>query len=75
MIGRPIRNRWMVSAALLVLLGCKPAPPAAEPFVPKELLNAGEPPRAPLRYAVADGTTTTSTGAIWLHRETECPNP
>jgi hypothetical protein len=51
----------MVSAALLVLLGCKPAPPAAEPFVPKELLNAGEPPRAPLRYAVADGTTTTST--------------
>ena len=61
MIGRPIRNRWMVSAALLVLLGCKPAPPAAEPFVPKELLNAGEPPRAPLRYAVADGTTTTST--------------
>ncbi len=61
MNGQLIGKHWIVGSALLLLLGCKPAPPAAEPFVPKELLNAGEPPRAPLRYAVADGTTTTST--------------
>ena len=60
MIGQRIGKHWVLGGALLLLLGCKPAPPAAEPFVPKELLNAGEPPRAPLRYTVADGTTTTS---------------
>jgi hypothetical protein len=61
MIGTPSCKRWIWSAALLLLLGCKPVPPAAEPFVPRELLDAGEPPRAPLRYAVVDGTTTTAT--------------
>lgn len=61
MIGQLFRKHWIVSAALLLLFGCKPPPPAAEPFVPKQLLDAGAPPRAPLRYAVADGTTTTST--------------
>jgi hypothetical protein len=60
MIGRRTGKHWILGGALLLLLGCKPTPPAAEPFVPKELLSAGEPPRAPLRYAVADGTTTTS---------------
>ena len=54
------RRHWAVGSVLLLLLGCKPAPPAAEPFVPKELLNAGEAPRAPLRYAVAEGTKTSS---------------
>jgi len=62
MIGQLIRKHWILSCAFLLLLGCKTIPPAAEaPFVPRELLDAGGEPRAPLRYAVADGTTTTST--------------
>ena len=61
MIGTPSCKRWVWSTALLLLLGCKPIPPAVEAFVPRELLDAGEPPRAPLRYAVVDGTTTTAT--------------
>ena len=48
---------------LVFLIGCKTAPPTAKapPYIPFELLDAGEEPRAPLRYAIADGTTTTST--------------
>jgi hypothetical protein len=56
-------HRGVLCCALVFLLGCKTAPPAAEapPFIPFELLDAGEAPRAPLRYAIAAGTTTTST--------------
>jgi len=61
MIGTTSCKRWVWSTAVLLLLGCKPIPPAVEAFVPRELLDPGEPPRAPLRYAVVDGTTTTAT--------------
>ena len=36
MIGQRIGKHWIVGCALLLLLGCKPAPPAAEPFVPNQ---------------------------------------
>ena len=61
MIATSRPEPWTWTAALLLLLGCKPVPQAAEPFVPRELLDAGESPRAPLRYAIVDGTTTTAT--------------
>lgn len=57
-----VRKHWVLGCAVLLLLGCKTTPPVAEapPFVPFELLDAGEEPRALLRYKIADGTTTTS---------------
>jgi len=48
MIGTTSCKRWVWSTALLLLLGCKPIPPAVEAFVPRELLDPGEPPRAPV---------------------------
>ncbi|MDH3819448.1 MAG: hypothetical protein OES21_12575 [Myxococcales bacterium] len=56
-----IREHWILGCLVLLLIGCK-TPPAAEapPFIPLELLDAGEEPRSLLRYAIAEGTTTTS---------------
>lgn len=63
MVQQLIRRYCVLSCAFLLLLGCKKPETAAdvEPFVPFELLDAGEEPRALLRYAIADGTTTTTT--------------
>jgi len=63
MVQELIAKHWVLGCAFLLLLGCKKTETAAgvEPFVPFELLDAGEEPRALLRHAIPDGTTTTST--------------
>ncbi len=72
MVRQLIRSHWLLGCAFLLLLGCKKTETAADvPFVPYELLNAGEAPRALLRYAIADGTTTTSTISL----KVTPPNP
>ena len=67
-------NRWcrVCACALLLLQGCKTKTAADVPtLVPFELLDAGEEPRAPLRYAIADGTTTTVTTTFTVTPEKE----
>jgi len=62
----------MCGCALLLLQGCKTKTAADVPtLVPFELLDAGEEPRAPLRYAIADGTTTTVTTTFTVTPEKE----
>lgn len=63
MVQQLIRGHWVLGCAFLLVVGCKKTETAAdvEPFVPFELLDAGEEPRALLRYTIPDGTTTTST--------------
>ena len=57
-------NRWCCvcgCAAFLLLQACKTQTAAdVPPFVPFEILYAGEEPRDLLRYRIVDGTTTTS---------------
>ena len=56
------RSCWMLGFALALLLGCKSTPPPQEApaFLPFELLDAGDEPRALLRYAIEEGPTTSS---------------
>ena len=56
-------NRWccVCGCAVLLLQACKTKTAAdVPPFVPFEILYAGEEPRDLLRYRIVDGTTTTS---------------
>jgi len=72
MIRQMNRWCWMCGCALLLLQGCKTKTAADVPtLVPFELLDAGEEPRAPLRYAIADGTTTTVTTTFTVTPEKE----
>lgn len=71
------KRAWLLYGAFIggtvCLASCKTPPPTEEapPFVPKELVDAGSEPRLPLRYDIADGTTTRSKVAWTITSSTE----
>ena len=70
MTKRALLRAWMVTCGLLVVQGCKTNTAKDANWKPVVVLEQGMAPQLPLRYAIAEGSTTTSTMELTIPSQT-----